>query len=199
MSATPAGWYPDPNSPGTMRYWDGNNWTQQTQPYSSGIATPAVNSSDPFASVGGAQFGTTFSSSYSGGATSSMSTGRFISFGEAIKRGFIRYTTWKGRAPRSEYWFWVLFYFLLYIGAMIFDAAILMNTSQFGLGVFTSILFIALFLPNVAVLVRRLHDTNKSAHFLWLILVPIGGAIALFVFTLLPTQPGTNRYGNPGE
>lgn len=199
MSATPAGWYPDPNSPGTMRYWDGSNWTQQTQPQSSAFATTSVSSSDPFASVGGSQFGSAFPSSYSGTTTTSMSTGRFISFGEAIKRGFIRYTTWKGRAPRSEYWFWVLFYAILYVAAITLDAAILIGSSGFGFGIFTSILVIALFLPNLAVFVRRLHDTNKSAHFLWLILVPLGGAIALFIFTLLPTQPGTNRYGNPGE
>jgi len=199
MSATPAGWYSDPNAPGTERYWDGSNWTQQTRMQAPAFNAPPISSSDPFASVGGGQFGSTFPSSYSGAAVASMSSGRFISFGEAIKRGFVRYTTWKGRAPRSEYWFWVLFYALLYITAAILDAAIFMSSSQFGLGIFTSVLAIALFLPNVAVFVRRLHDTNKSAHFLWLILVPIGGAIALFVFTLLPSQPGANRYGNPGE
>ena len=198
MSATPAGWYPDPNAPGTERFWDGNNWTQQTRAQTPSFTAPAGSSSDPFASVSGGQFGTTFPSSYSGTATS-MSSGRFISFGEAIKRGFVRYTTWRGRAPRSEYWFWVLFYALLYIGALIIDATIFVSTSGLGFGVFTVILSIALFLPNVAVFVRRLHDTNKSAHFLWLILVPIGGAIALLVFTLLPSHPGTNRYGNPGE
>ena len=29
MSTTPAGWYPDPNAPGSQRYWDGNAWTEQ--------------------------------------------------------------------------------------------------------------------------------------------------------------------------
>ena len=199
MSATPAGWYPDPNSPGTERYWDGNNWTQQTRAQAPSFNSPAMSSSDPFASVGGGQFGTSFSSGYTGNSTSIVSSGRFISFGEAIKRGFVRYTTWRGRAPRSEYWFWVLFYALLYIAAIIVDSAIFVSTSGLGFGIFTSILVIALFLPNLAVLVRRLHDTNKSAHFLWLILIPLGGAIALLVFTLLPSQPGQNRYGNPGE
>ena len=93
----------------------------------------------------------------------------------------------------------MLFYSLLYVAALTIDAAIFVSSYGYGFGVFTAILAIALFLPNVAVFVRRLHDTNKSAHFIWLILIPIGGAIALFVFTLLPTQPGANRYGNPGE
>lgn len=199
MTTTPAGWYPDPNAPGTLRYWDGSNWTQQTQPQTSSVNDPLNNSSDPFASVGGSQFGTSFSSGYSGASTSTFSSGRFISFGEAIKRGFVRYTTWRGRAPRSEYWFWVLFYALLYIGAIILDAATFASTSGLAFGIFTGTLAIALLLPNIAVFVRRLHDTNKSAHFLWLILVPFGGAIALFVFTLLPSQSGPNRYGNPGE
>ena len=27
-----ANWYPDPNSPGTLRYWDGQAWTEHTAP-----------------------------------------------------------------------------------------------------------------------------------------------------------------------
>ena len=189
MSTTPAGWYPDPNQPGTQRYWDGANWTQQTQTqpqtFSSSVA---ANSSDPFASVGGNGFGSSFSSDYESYPKSVPS----ISFGEAIKRGFNRYTRWSGRATRSEYWFWTLFWALLYTVTLILDVS-------GGLGIFSGVLGVVMLLPSLAVLVRRLHDTNKSAHFLWLILVPIGGSIALFVFTLSPTQPGANRYGNPGD
>jgi uncharacterized membrane protein YhaH (DUF805 family) len=186
VSTTPAGWYPDPNQPGTQRYWDGANWTQQTQ--SSSFNSAALTSSDPFATVGGNNFGSTFSGDY-GASSNSV---RAVSFGEAIKRGFNRYTRWSGRATRSEYWFWTLFWALLYAVTFTLDLA-------GGLGIFSGVLVVVMFLPSLAVLVRRLHDTNKSAHFLWLFLVPIGGSIALLVFTLIPSESGTNRYGNPGD
>ena len=188
MSTTPAGWYPDPNQPGTQRYWDGANWTQQTQTQPQTFSSSLANSSDPFASVGGSGLGSSFSNNYESYPKSIPS----ISFGEAIKRGFNRYTRWSGRATRSEYWFLTLFTGLLYTVTLILDAS-------GGLGIFSGVLGVVMFLPSLAVLVRRLHDTHKSAHFLWLFLVPIGGSIALLVFTLIPSEPGTNRYGNPGE
>jgi uncharacterized RDD family membrane protein YckC len=39
-SSTPAGWYPDPNTPGQQRYWDGTTWTDNTAPGSG--APPAA-------------------------------------------------------------------------------------------------------------------------------------------------------------
>jgi hypothetical protein len=32
----PQGWYPDPNQPGLLRWWDGQAWTAQTQPSTTG-------------------------------------------------------------------------------------------------------------------------------------------------------------------
>ena len=48
---TPQGWYPDPQLPGTLRYWDGRQWTTQTAPQRSAAAPPesepAAASADP--------------------------------------------------------------------------------------------------------------------------------------------------------
>ena len=57
---------------------------------------------------------------------------------------------------------------------------------------------LAMLIPGIAVSVRRLHDTNRSSWWLLIGLVPIIGAIVLFVFTVQDSQPGENQYGpNP--
>lgn len=58
-SAIPAGWYPDVNSPGSERYWDGSGWTAQTRAVVSDadVTTPEpepeddVIDVDPFAAT----------------------------------------------------------------------------------------------------------------------------------------------------
>ena len=71
------------------------------------------------------------------------------------------YVNFSGRARRREYWNFVLFSFLLMIVAMILDW-ICFGQSSFFYGL--SGLF--LFLPNLAVMARRLHDTGRSAKIL---------------------------------
>ena len=59
---------------------------------------------------------------------------------------------------------------------------------------------LAVIIPTFAVLVRRLHDTNHSGWWYFINLVPIIGAIIIFIFLLQDSQPGENRYGpNPKE
>ena len=53
-------------------------------------------------------------------------------------------------------------------------------------------------IPSAAVLVRRLHDTERSAWWLLIALIPVIGAIALLVFLCIDSSLGENRYGaNP--
>jgi hypothetical protein len=40
VTQTPAGWFPDPQTPGQLRYWDGAAWTAHTQPGGVGVAQP---------------------------------------------------------------------------------------------------------------------------------------------------------------
>lgn len=78
-----------------------------------------------------------------------------MSFGEAIRDGFSKYATFSGRSSRSAYWWWILFYVLVIIAASILDSAA--NTVVLGV-----LVWLGFFLPNLAVLVRRLHDTDRS-------------------------------------
>lgn len=58
-----------------------------------------------------------------------------------------------------------------------------------------SIYSLAILLPSLAVSVRRLHDTGRGGGWIFISLVPIIGGIWYFILTVLPSQPGPNRFG----
>jgi uncharacterized membrane protein YhaH (DUF805 family) len=111
-----------------------------------------------------------------------------MSFGEAISDGFSKYATFNGRSSRSAYWWWTLFYVLVIIGASIVDAAI-------KTPVVSGLAYLVLLIPNIAVLVRRLHDTDHSGWWVLIGLIPIVGAIVLIVFACTGSGPA-NKYGD---
>lgn len=112
---------------------------------------------------------------------------RQVSFIEAIQMGFQKYCCFKGRASRSEYWWWVLFTFI--IGAVL---------GMFGKSgeIISGIVSLALFLPGLGLCVRRLHDINKSGWWVLLALIPLVGQIILIVWLAKPSDPSENQYGS---
>jgi len=112
-----------------------------------------------------------------------------MSFSEAISDAFSKYVTFTGRSSRSAYWWFYLFGLLVVVAALIID---------FAIGTYPIIYVVAtlaLLLPNLAVLVRRLHDAGHSGWWLLIGLLPLIGAIVLLVFTLQGSdQP--NQWGN---
>jgi uncharacterized membrane protein YhaH (DUF805 family) len=95
--------------------------------------------------------------------------GRHVGFGGAIATCLRKYVVFRGRARRPEYWYWVLFEALLEIIALELDAATFHRTPW---GPFHLTVFLGLFLPSVAVMVRRLHDTDTSG---WWVVIPLIG------------------------
>jgi uncharacterized membrane protein YhaH (DUF805 family) len=118
-----------------------------------------------------------------------------VGFGEAIKQGFSNGFVYRGRASRSAYWWFNLFALIaaFAVQAIIF---IPMNSSggTVALFVIDIIVFIYLDLVLLALLVRRLHDIDKSGWWVFIGLVPFVGPIVLFVFTVLAGTPEPNRY-----
>jgi uncharacterized membrane protein YhaH (DUF805 family) len=107
-----------------------------------------------------------------------------------------KFAVGKGRASRSEYWWFYLFALLVYVVINVLQVA--MINSSAGLVVVAVLLLgaaVALGIPSLAASVRRLHDTDKSAHYLWFILIPFAGVIVFIVFMCMPSTPGPNRYG----
>ncbi len=111
-----------------------------------------------------------------------------MSFGEAISDGFSKYATFSGRSSRSAYWWWTLFYVLIIIAASILDAAIKSP-------IVSGLAWLALIIPNLAVLVRRLHDTDRSGWWVLFGLIPLVGAIVLIVFACIDSGP-PNKHGD---
>jgi|SRR6267142_2765103 len=115
-----------------------------------------------------------------------------MSFGEAISSGFSNYVNFSGRAPRSAYWYWVLFVVLLSIVTNVIDAMVFGSA---GFAPLSTIVGLGLFLPGLAVGIRRLHDLDKSGWWWLLIFIPLVGAIILIVWACTRGTMGPNRFG----
>ena len=102
--------------------------------------------------------------------------------GNAISACFSKYATFSGRASRSEYWYFELFYMIVYV------AGIIVGTSA-GSQVIQYVFILPIIIPTFAVTIRRIHDTGRSG---WFILVPIFNFILMF----LPGTIGPNKYGD---
>ncbi|GMA13692.1 DUF805 domain-containing protein [Deinococcus metallilatus] len=118
------------------------------------------------------------------------------------------YADFRGRARRREYW---MFYLINTIISLILYLPFIVQTvgapdpesvMPSGLALVSSLLFLlyslAVFLPALAVSVRRLHDTGRSGWWFLINFVPLVGGLVFFIFTVLDSQPGPNKWGpNP--
>ena len=94
-----------------------------------------------------------------------------------------KYVDFSGRATRSEYWYFVLMNCLIGLVLSLFKIPALYLLYQ---------LFV--FIPSLAVIWRRMHDSNHSGcNFFWMFL-PIIGWVIVLIFLVLPTKEGPNKY-----
>ena len=110
-----------------------------------------------------------------------------------------KYAVFNGRARRKEYW--MFFLFNIIIGLVLgFIEGFVGIASESDQSVLASLYMLAVFLPGLAVGVRRLHDTGRTGWWLFIAFVPIIGAIVLLVFMVQDSKTGDNQYGpNPKE
>lgn len=105
---------------------------------------------------------------------------------ECYKLFWSNYATFSGRARRSEFWWPVLFNYVI-SGVLTCILPIL--------GVLFSL---AAFIPNFAVASRRLHDTGRAFGWIFINLIPVVGLILYIIWQAQDSQPGENRFGtNP--
>ena len=114
---------------------------------------------------------------------------------------FKNWNKFNGRANRSEYWYFVLFYFLIVIILYYVDISFLgynpMNPTSLGV---TQIIFnLLVLIPSLSVTVRRLHDINKSGwNMLWNLL-PIIGTCYIIYLNILKGGIEDNSFGSPSN
>jgi uncharacterized membrane protein YhaH (DUF805 family) len=100
-----------------------------------------------------------------------------------------KYAVFQGRARRKEFWMFYLFLMIFMTAVMILDLII-------GSYPVIMILFtLALFVPYLAVTVRRLHDIGKSGAWFFISLIPTIGAIWLLILLATEGTRGDNQYG----
>ena len=105
-----------------------------------------------------------------------------------------KYAQFDGRATRSEYWYFTLFYIIAYILVAVIDGFLMQMTG--GIPVLTIILALGLLIPGIVVGVRRLHDIGKSGWWYLIAIVPIVSLILIAFFVMDSKED--NEYGpNP--
>ncbi|MDM9619237.1 hypothetical protein A6U87_00770 [Rhizobium sp. AC44/96] len=114
-----------------------------------------------------------------------------MDFTEAVTSVFSNYAVFKGRARRSEFWWFTLFsvlasFVLAFVDYLLFGHEIL--STLFALGTL---------LPMLAVTVRRLHDVDRSGWWIFIGLIPLIGAIILLYWYISEGTPGANQFGPP--
>jgi uncharacterized membrane protein YhaH (DUF805 family) len=104
-----------------------------------------------------------------------------MNFQNSVKSGFSNFANFKSRASRSEFWWFALFSQLLQTLIQGVSASI------------ASVASLVLFLPNLSLHVRRLHDTGRSAKWLiWLVASIAGMAVAFLGLLMQTTQTIAN-------
>jgi len=137
-----------------------------------------------------------------------------MSFSDAIKSVFSQYANFSGRARRSEFWFFYLFIIIVNaVFGILFavtggasaattnpDATMTDTSAGLAAGAMVVVAIwglvgLALVLPSLAVMIRRLHDQDRSGFFWWLSVIPFVGGIIMLVLYAQPGTVGPNRFG----
>lgn len=117
----------------------------------------------------------------------------FISMFNYYAAVFKKYAVFSGRARRAEYWYFYLVNVIIW-----FVLGVLSSTVSNVFGMVSNLYVLVVFIPGLAVNIRRLHDIGKSGWMFLIILIPIIGWIWLLVLSVMDSQAGDNAYGpNP--
>lgn len=110
----------------------------------------------------------------------------------AVARFFRKYATFSGRASRSEFWWWMLFAFIVNLAINLF--------AQFGSEQIGTVLrgawWLVTLIPGIALYVRRLHDSNKSG---WLIVLPYACYVIAFVLMFAALGYAAFQFSSTGD
>lgn len=106
------------------------------------------------------------------------------------------YANFSGRATRSEYWVFMTINFVITWILVWLDYVIFTNLLGLpGIRPFSGIYGLAMFIPSIAVIVRRLHDIGKRGTWYFIVLIPLIGWIWFIVLMCMASEEKENKYG----
>ena len=116
-----------------------------------------------------------------------------MNLSQATARGFKSYFDFKGRATRSEFWYFLLFFILAYIVVWLIDQLFLppiLNLKDLPFGHLLPAGYADNYVGTLSATVRRLHDVGKSGWWccLWVFPVPLLGWIWLLPWLARPSS-----------
>jgi len=210
MSSFPAGWYPDPDLAGGLRWWDGLTWTEFRHPP---VTAAAQTSAQTYGLRSQQMYQQRHAPSYAASARPLELWEPLYgaSASQAFSRFWRKYADFTGRASRSEFWWSYLWVVLLgSISYVAVFAVALSNTPAAGgtgsaseitplggvLVLVWLIGYLAMIVPTIAVAVRRLHDAGVSGLVYLLAFVPFGTLVLLYFWTQ-DSKPSGARYDRP--
>jgi uncharacterized membrane protein YhaH (DUF805 family) len=126
---------------------------------------------------------------YAGATPTAYLEGAPVGFGAAVRGAFSHILTFRGRASRSAFWWFTLLAIIAYV-----VVSIITNQSKVAGTILDIVVGIPMWLANLSLTVRRLHDANHTGWWWWIGFVPIVGWIVLLIFYLTPGTPRPNRY-----
>jgi uncharacterized membrane protein YhaH (DUF805 family) len=123
----------------------------------------------------------------------------------AVLRFWRKYAIFSGRASRSEFWWWELCYFvvfcaidIVFLGISGSSGNVAPGLAYYSISALLLVFALATLIPNLAVIWRRLHDTNRSGAYFFLGFIPLVGAIILLVMLAgMPNAGGTRFDSTP--
>ena len=114
-----------------------------------------------------------------------------MTFTQSVKTCFSKFFNYQGRAKRSEYWYFVLFTWIISFVAGFLEGIFLANNYSYGS--ISNFLTLILIIPTINVATRRLHDVNRSGWWQLLYLTIIGGFVILY-WTVKKGIDESNRF-----
>ena len=105
-----------------------------------------------------------------------------------------KYVEFNGRAQRAEFWWFVLFIFVVSIVLSLIDMALFEGVLQ-DIGPLSAIFSLITLIPAIAVTARRLHDVGRSGWWQLLMLLPVIGFLVILFWTVQKGTVGPNDYG----
>ena len=108
-----------------------------------------------------------------------------------------KFSQFTGRAARKEFWNFTVINIIVGIALGLLGRIPILGVI---FSIASALFYVAVFIPSIAVGMRRLHDTNRSGYFLLIALIPFIGIFILLALCALEGTPDENQYGpNPGD